>query len=283
MPWWNTSQGSRPSPERTWNAAPGAVGDQADVELHQPAARPGPVRASDRFVSPGQFWRRLALTQWPIARYWPRPYAGRLACQTEANVQTNCSRSAPGRSPSCCPASSSFPARSTWPWPTRSPCWSATAGWSPRPGCRPSASSPTELGLSRATVTAAYDQLRERGLLASRTGAGSFITIPPRRRDQPPQRRLNRWALPMPDPSEAIDLTCAAMPAPAGVLERALADAAPRLPALADGAGYDPMGLPRAARRDRRPLHPARRGHLARPDPDHQRRAARLRPAAARC
>ena len=34
-----------------------------------------------------------------------------------------------------------------------------------------------ELSLSRATVTAAYDQLREHGLLASRTGAGSFVTI----------------------------------------------------------------------------------------------------------
>ena len=39
-----------------------------------------------------------------------------------------------------------------------------------------------ELGLSRATVTAAYDQLREHGLLASRTGAGSFITITEQRR-----------------------------------------------------------------------------------------------------
>ncbi len=35
------------------------------------------------------------------------------------------------------------------------------------------------LSLSRATVTAAYDQLRDRGLLASRTGAGSFIVVPP--------------------------------------------------------------------------------------------------------
>src|SRR5471032_1209899 len=58
----------------------------------------------------------------------------------------------------------------------------------------------TELQLSRATVTAAYDQLRERGLLASRTGAGSFVTIP-----AAPGRRsaLNRWALPAPDEREA--------------------------------------------------------------------------------
>ena len=98
-----------------------------------------------------------------------------------------------------------------------------------------------ELQLSRATVTAAYDQLRERGLLASRTGAGSFVTIP-----TAPGRRsaLNRWAMPVPDEREAIDLTCAAMPAPAGVLERAFAQAAPLLAGLAAGTGYDPMGLP---------------------------------------
>jgi DNA-binding transcriptional MocR family regulator len=115
----------------------------------------------------------------------------------------------------------------------------------------------TELGLSRATVTAAYDQLREHGLLASRTGAGSFITITSSVAERPGQpgqlNRLNRWTLRLPDPAETIDLTCAAMPAPVGVLERALAVAAPRLPALADGTGYDPMGLPelRAAIADR--------------------------------
>ena len=103
-----------------------------------------------------------------------------------------------------------------------------------------------ELGLSRATVTAAYDQLREHGLLASRTGAGSFITITATgwRTETTPLNRLNRWTLRLPDAGESIDLTCAAMSAPAGVLDRALAEAAPRLTALAGGTGYDPMGLP---------------------------------------
>src|ERR1700742_3385373 len=65
-----------------------------------------------------------------------------------------------------------------------------------------------ELGLSRATVTAAYDQLRQHGLLASRTGAGSFITISSTVVQRPgPQgqlnrvNRLNRWTLRLPDPA----------------------------------------------------------------------------------
>ena len=45
------------------------------------------------------------------------------------------------------------------------------------------------------------------------------------------------------DPLETFDLTCAAMPAPTGVLDRAFAQAAPQLSALAAGVGYDPMGL----------------------------------------
>jgi DNA-binding transcriptional MocR family regulator len=102
-----------------------------------------------------------------------------------------------------------------------------------------------ELDLSRATVTAAYDQLRERGLLASRTGAGSFIAIPPTATATGRRSALNRWALPTHDPRELIDLTAAAMPAPAGVLEQAFAEAAPQVGALAEGVGYDPMGLPR--------------------------------------
>ncbi len=103
----------------------------------------------------------------------------------------------------------------------------------------------SELDLSRATVTAAYDRLREHGLLISRPGAGSFVTIPV---TDGPRSGLARWSMP---PSAApfgveqiFDLSCAAMPAPPGVLEHALAEAAGRLPELAAGAGYDPMGLP---------------------------------------
>ena len=97
-----------------------------------------------------------------------------------------------------------------------------------------------QLSLSRATVTAAYDQLRDRGLLASRTGAGSFVVVPPA---DGYRSALRRWAFPVAEPGEPLDLTCAAMPAPPGVLEAAFAAAGPQLATLAGGTGYDPMGL----------------------------------------
>src|ERR1700760_3985465 len=59
-----------------------------------------------------------------------------------------------------------------------------------------------ELGLSRATVTAAYDQPRARALLASRTGAGSFVTIPTASGRPAHYSALNRWVPPVPDPAE---------------------------------------------------------------------------------
>jgi len=95
------------------------------------------------------------------------------------------------------------------------------------------------LGLSRATVTAAYDQLRERGLLASRIGAGSFITLP-----AAPGHRSDfaRWSVVSPE--AVIDLSCAALAAPENVLSRALEEAALHLPELATRDGYDPTGLP---------------------------------------
>jgi DNA-binding transcriptional MocR family regulator len=96
------------------------------------------------------------------------------------------------------------------------------------------------LGVSRATITAAYDELRGTGFLASRTGAGSFVTVPSTARPGI-TRRWNTTATP---PGDVIDLSCAALPAPAGLLPRALAEVARRLPALTDGPGYDPMGLP---------------------------------------
>jgi DNA-binding transcriptional MocR family regulator len=95
------------------------------------------------------------------------------------------------------------------------------------------------LRLSRATVTAAYDQLRERGLLTSRTGAGSFVTLP-----VTPGRRSDfaRWS--MSDPSTIIDMSCAALAAPVGVLPIALERAVGELAELAAGDGYNPGGLP---------------------------------------
>ncbi len=96
------------------------------------------------------------------------------------------------------------------------------------------------LVLSRATVTSAYDALRERGYLASRIGSGSFVTVPPGSR---PRHSLARWAAPGCDPGDVIDLSCAALPAPVGVLGPAIEQASAALTSYSIGDGYDPAGL----------------------------------------
>ncbi len=111
------------------------------------------------------------------------------------------------------------------------------------------------LQVSRATVTAAYDVLRERHFLTSRSGSGSVATLPPTailragsaRWIAPGARRDGRA------PADVIDLTCATLPAPAQHLADAVAIAAAQLPEHAAGEGYEPIGLPdlRAAVADR--------------------------------
>ena len=105
------------------------------------------------------------------------------------------------------------------------------------------------LDVSRATVTAAYDELRATRFLTSRTGSGSFVTVPPGSRLRP---SLARWdvatrglAGPLADgvSGEIIDLSCAALPAPAGVVESAVLAAARMLPCFTADDGYDPSGL----------------------------------------
>ncbi len=98
-----------------------------------------------------------------------------------------------------------------------------------------------QLGLSRATITAGYDALRERGFLASRTGSGSFVTVPTDARPG----RLGAWAQPgLGSHPDSIDLTIAALPAPTEALAAALAYASERLALLANRSGYDPLGDP---------------------------------------
>jgi DNA-binding transcriptional MocR family regulator len=96
------------------------------------------------------------------------------------------------------------------------------------------------LQVSRATVTAAYDALRETGYLASRTGSGSYVTVPPGSRPSP---SLARWRMAA-DPTDMIDLSCAALAAPDGVLQAAVPAAAAALPRYAESDGYEPSGLP---------------------------------------
>ncbi len=106
----------------------------------------------------------------------------------------------------------------------------------------------TALGVSRATVTAAYDQLREQGYVASRQGSGSWVTLPDGHRAAPDAIVGG----------PGIDMRIAALPAPAA-LEDLFNAAARELPRWLDHHGYDPLGLPPlrraiAARFERRGL-----------------------------
>jgi DNA-binding transcriptional MocR family regulator len=99
----------------------------------------------------------------------------------------------------------------------------------------------TALRISRATVTAAYDGLRETGFLASRTGSGSFVTVP---RGATPHNLLSRWTTVAGEPGEIIDLSCAALPAPPDRVAAATTTAAGRLAPYLLANGYEPAGLP---------------------------------------
>ncbi len=105
------------------------------------------------------------------------------------------------------------------------------------------------LGVSRATVTGAYDRLREQGYVESRQGAGSWVTLPGGHRSAPEDAIVK---------GAGLDMRIAALPAPAA-LEELFAAASRELPGWLDHHGYDPLGLPPlrraiAARYDRRGL-----------------------------
>ncbi|TQN48464.1 GntR family transcriptional regulator [Humibacillus xanthopallidus] len=100
----------------------------------------------------------------------------------------------------------------------------------------------TELGLSRTTVGAALDALRDEGFVVTRRGSGSVVCLPA----GPSGLALSQAGLiPTDVPPDVIDLTYAALPAAAGVTaayERALSE----LPRHLATAGYHPHGLPEA-------------------------------------
>lgn len=89
-----------------------------------------------------------------------------------------------------------------------------------------------DLGVSRATVSAALGVLRAEGYLASRQGSGTVVAMPADRVDRPDE----------PTGGTALDLTIAAPAAPAELGALAL-EAAGRLPALLCGPGLHPLGL----------------------------------------
>ncbi len=93
------------------------------------------------------------------------------------------------------------------------------------------------LRVSRTTVSAAYGLLREEGFLRSRTGAGSWVTMPPGR-----WRRGAPWGPAVADTPDWLDLAVAAPEAGPEILV-AVAEATTMLPGYLRGHGYDPRGL----------------------------------------
>ncbi|MEO6020021.1 MAG: PLP-dependent aminotransferase family protein [Knoellia sp.] len=94
------------------------------------------------------------------------------------------------------------------------------------------------LALSRTTVSSAYAVLRERGYLTSRRGSGSLASLP-----LGAVRRDTGLHLSAQVPAGTIDLTCAAMRAPAGMTQAAEAAIAAS-PGYLSGSGYLLNGVP---------------------------------------
>jgi DNA-binding transcriptional MocR family regulator len=102
-----------------------------------------------------------------------------------------------------------------------------------------------QLHVSRTTVTAAYDHLRDGGFLRSRQGAGSWTAVPG-------GVRPTGGAISPPPPQDqahdVLDLAAATLPAD-GVAVRAAYEAALlELPRHLPGVGYEAAGLPAARR-----------------------------------
>lgn len=95
------------------------------------------------------------------------------------------------------------------------------------------------LAVSRTTVAAAYDALRDAEVLHSRRGAGSWTRLPA----WPDGAGAPAPFAPVGDGS-LFDLAHAALPAPSTELRRAAACAVHDLDALLGGHGYDLLGLP---------------------------------------
>ncbi|WP_203453673.1 PLP-dependent aminotransferase family protein [Jiangella aurantiaca] len=108
------------------------------------------------------------------------------------------------------------------------------------------------LGVSRTTVTAAYDELRGGGYAVSRRGSGTRTALPPSRTNGSAGGAGPAWMPWTADGSDLLDLAHAAPEAPAQV-RRAYDAALEQLPRHLPGSGYHLFGLPelRAAVADR--------------------------------
>lgn len=92
------------------------------------------------------------------------------------------------------------------------------------------------LGLSRTTVAAAFDRLRDEGFLESRQGSGSVTRLPTARAEAVPVESESAPG------ANLLNWTHAALPAAPGVA-RAYAHAVETLPAYLGDLGYDALGL----------------------------------------
>jgi DNA-binding transcriptional MocR family regulator len=95
-----------------------------------------------------------------------------------------------------------------------------------------------ELGLSRGTVSRAYDRLRADGYLLSARGAGSWLTLPPGAGPGPPPDTFGG------ESGRVVDLSIAALPAPEPLLSEAAARATAQLGRHACSFGFAAAGLP---------------------------------------
>jgi DNA-binding transcriptional MocR family regulator len=95
------------------------------------------------------------------------------------------------------------------------------------------------LRLSRATVTAAYDDLAAEGMLARRRGSGSYLTLPVAARVTGPGSRMARDRL----AHDTLDLSVASLPALPGRIEAALELVAGQIGRYTSTDGYQPYGL----------------------------------------
>ncbi len=96
-----------------------------------------------------------------------------------------------------------------------------------------------ELGISRATTTAAYEDLSTQGLMARRRGSGSYLQLPVTARVTGPGSRIARQ---QPAPG-TLNLSVACLPSLPSVMESATLAAAEDIGRFTRQDGYFPYGI----------------------------------------
>ncbi|MFJ3958860.1 PLP-dependent aminotransferase family protein [Arthrobacter sp. NPDC090010] len=100
------------------------------------------------------------------------------------------------------------------------------------------------LGVSRTTVTTAYNELREEGFLSAGQGTRARSCIPSQTRDLELLTLRQNYAAGLRAPDGVVDFAYACLPANGAVVHQAYTAALSELPALLPGFGYDSVGLP---------------------------------------